>query len=74
MGEVVVFWFAAIALCGAALVALGLVAKRPRLVAAGGCLLLALAGGWIIGPVGFAVGGAVGALLALLWTRGRPAA
>jgi hypothetical protein len=56
VGEVVVRAFGVLCLLGLVLVGAGLIRRTRILLVLGGGLLLALAGAWMLGPPGVAVG------------------
>jgi len=69
MGEVTLIWFALFALLAVALVVGGAVLRLNWLVAVGACLLVSLAGAWVVGPLGIGAGLVVGGLLLLSCRR-----
>ncbi len=56
MGEPVVVGFAVLAVVGIALVLVGAVRRAVNLMVVGSAILLAIAGAWMLGPVGALVG------------------
>ena len=66
MGQITVAVFVALTLAGLALVAGGVFLRSRNTMAAGAALLLTLAGAWVLGPPGAALG-----LLALALLRRR---
>ena len=67
MGDVTVAAFVALTLVGCGLVTWGALRRTRVALAAGGALLLALVGAWVLGLPGAALG-----LLALAFVRRRP--
>ena len=67
MGDVTVVAFAVLALAGAILLGWGAAAKVRTLKVAGAAILLGLAGAWVFGLLGIAVG-----LVAFVFLKPKP--
>lgn len=69
MGELTLVWFGVLAMVGLVLITIGAVRRHRSITLLGVALLAALAGLWIVGPLGLCLGGAV---LVFLWIgRGK---
>lgn len=69
MGDLTLTWFGVLATAGLVLITVGAVRRQRSLTLLGVALLAALAGAWIVGPLGLCTGAVV---LAFLWIgRGK---
>lgn len=59
MGDLILFGLGALALLGIALVVVGALRRSRSILVPGAALLVALAGAWVLGPIGLGLGALV---------------